>query len=373
MNRQPEFKVAVSLFKKYCKEHNITLSHSHVLELVAIDRGYASYNVYRAQEKAQAISTQPAIPIQKVEPESSPEPSGFINVQDVHTPIVKPDEGTQAMYAGMDNPRKDNKMAQALPALSPLQVNTKKELFSAILESMHCGRINGVAGEMRVNRENLKKLIAGKAQFEDEIIHFAYPHPYPETLDKYRPGEISIIAHVMEMIVYLDYGQWFIPGIGSVNFNNRHQELIGTPLQTRLKKTHSAVLKSNDSDAKTTFNVFANGELVLPDVQNFFEASHKAENIAEDDIFGGFSEVRDAQNDELVYYHAYGFQVPVYTKEKDARVILKTSKKEASFPELSENATQGLIQALNQNKNPHPPTDAMKKLMSLPNLPMRKK
>jgi hypothetical protein len=365
MNRQPEFKVAVALLKQYCKEHQIEINHSHILELVAIDRGYPSYNVYRAQEKTlkknnsahQAITEKiVSAPTQTQEvtiahiPQSDralPQSNGdFINVQDVHTPIQQPDEGTQNMYASMDNPRKDKKIPQTLPTLAPRQVNNKNELFTALLKDFHWGRINGIAGEMHVNKENLKKLIGGKADFEDEIIHFAYPHPYPQTLEKYRPGEVSIIAHVMENIIYLNYGQWFIPGVGCVNFNNWSSELTGTPLKARWIDTGSTTIKGNP---ETTYNVFANGLLVLPEIDIFYEAMHKADGIAEDDIFGGFAEVRDAQNDELVYYHAYGFQMPVYTQDHVSKVILQTEKKEVIFPALSTEVSKNLIEAVHRH------------------------
>lgn len=387
MNRQPEFKVAVSLFKKYCKQHKIEISHSHILELVAIDRGYANYNVYRAQENkhktlrnevesGNARKVSHVVDIDLPEAiENTGEISDFINVQKVHEPIRQPDESTQAMYLGMDNPKKADTMPVLLKNLAPLQVKNKEEFFEALVKQMHWGRINGIAGEMHVNRENVKKLLAGKAQFEDEIIRFDYPSPFPQSTEaKYKPGTISIIAAFMENIFYLNYGQWFIPGIGSVNFNNFKQELTGNALKARWMDTHEGWSK-DDIAKQARFNVFANGELVVPEIDHIYNSFETAVKIAEDPIFGGFAEVRDSLNQELIYFHAYGYQTPQLTPDSSEKHIIKTRKKEVTVPQNQANLYKKSKADLTLNQilvNPQSPVKEMKELMALPDLPVKK-
>jgi hypothetical protein len=389
MNRQPEFKVAVSLFKKYCKQHKIEISHSHILELVAIDRGYASYNVYRAQENkhkallneiesgnARKVSHIVEVDLpEAMNNDNDSDNSDFVNVQKVYEPIRQPDESTQAMYLGMDNPKKADTMPVLLKNLAPFQVKNKKEFFEALVKHIHWGRINGVAGEMHVNRENVKKLLAGKAQFEDEIIRFDYPSPFPQSSEtRYKPGTISIIAAFMENLLYLNYGQWFIPGIGSVNFNNMKQELTGIPVKARWIDTHEG-WSQDDIAKQAKFNVFVNGELVVPEIDNIYNSFETAVKIAEDPIFGGFAEVRESLNQELVYFHAYGYQTPQVTPESSEKHIIKTRKKEVTVPQNQANLYRKSKADLTLNKilvNPQSPTKEMKELMDLPDLPVKK-
>lgn len=297
MNRQPEFKVAVSLMKQFCQKHNITITHGQLLELAAIDRGYTNYHVYCAQEQKSPSN-------EKINKKIV---SDFLSIQQVFKPIRYPSHDKKMMYEQLNNSRKDDSMAHVLSMLPAKMVYSKKELFKTLLGDFRWGRINGVAGEMRVNVENMQKLIEGKANFEDEIISFYYAHPFPETQGRYQPETISIIAHVMEMITYLNYGQWYIPGIGCVNFNSQTEELTSTELKTTLEQV--------DKKHHDNFNIFINGEMVIDSVCDLARAIEHTNSIAEDSIFGGIAELRDAVSHELIYFHAYGYQLP--KKQKD--------------------------------------------------------
>ena len=410
MNRPPESKVAAQLIEEYLKKHNITLKHSHVLEIIAIDRGFANHNVMQAHDKKslrthkkktslppvekttherlketydewaksqeplhrlkdiQNIQFDKAPPANRYIPgmvlqidsvlkeyhanmedsatwqsvsdflttvfertgenrykiwseqahalayagylgsniDENPSPTRYIDEEEdsirriVHTLTHEPSDEAKAFYdsllqkRGVGEPEPVKKPSvynnfQRVPELSAKKLPDSKTLFKNLLTGEYAwGRINGVAGDMQVNQDNLQKLIAGKHHVDDIIIEFHYPHPWPDAhvSNGLKPGIIPVIAEVMQHIFYLDYGQWYIPSVGCIQFNNQTHELTS-------KKLAAQWLDTGSVQSGKTFSVWVNLEEKETHLTDFQAAMERTVELANDTICGGYAETRE--------------------------------------------------------------------------------